>query len=245
MDNARSREDLSHSIQQVIAATTNHFFELAKLAHLNPTEDFAGSNLSQTDLRGINFRGADLRYANLSYANLKNADFSHANLTGACLTGACLTGANLHQALWENGCLEGTIYKLDSTTACALTLFLVPVAAGFPSPAEDYVEGELDLNCYLIPSPASSYFVRASGDSMVQAGIFSGDLLLVDQSLTPQDGNIVIAVVNGELTVKRLSHGGDRLLLVAENDSYEPLEINEHTDFLIWGVVTYVIHGLR
>lgn len=244
MNDFQSLDNLSEQIQQVLAADTEDLLELARMVQLNPAEDLAGGNLSHTDLSNVNLSGADLRCTNLSQTNLSGANLTGANLAGANLTGANLTGANLSNVVWDDACLDAVVYQSDPATSCPLALFMVPVAAGFPSPADDYIEGKLDLNQYLIPSPASSYFVRASGNSMVEAGIFSGDLLLVDRSLEPRDGNVVIAVVNGELTVKRLAQIGNRLLLVAENPAYGPLEINEHTDFMIWGVVTYVIHAL-
>lgn len=139
--------------------------------------------------------------------------------------------------------LSEQIYKLlADPPPCLLPLYMVPVVAGFPSPAEDYLEGKLDLNQYLVRHPSATYYVRVSGDSMQGAGIYSGDLLVVDRSLSPQDGNIVIAVVNGELTVKRLRREDEHLLLVAENSCCPPLEISEHTDLQIWGVVTCAVH---
>lgn len=245
MDDFQSLDNLTEQIQQVLAADTEDVLELARLVQLNPAEDFAGGNLSHADLSNANLSGADLRCTNLSQANLSGANLTGANLAGANLSGANLTGASLSNVVWDHACLDAIVYQFEPITSCPLTLFMVPVAAGFPSPADDYIEGKLDLNQYLISNPASSYFVRASGNSMVEAGIFSGDLLLVDRSLEPRDGNVVIAVVNGELTVKRLTQIGNRLLLVAENQAYSPLEINEHTDLLIWGVVIYVIHALR
>ncbi|AFY91185.1 LexA family protein [Chroococcidiopsis thermalis] len=137
------------------------------------------------------------------------------------------------------------IYLPDYTTSYSLTLFLMPVSAGFPSPAEDFIEGKLDLNQHLIHHPAATFFVRVSGDSMIGAGIHCGDLLIVDRALEPVDGSVIIAVVDGELTVKRLHRTGDRLRLVAANDCYKPLEITEHMEFQIWGVVTNAIHSLR
>ncbi|MBV8884295.1 MAG: translesion error-prone DNA polymerase V autoproteolytic subunit [Chroococcidiopsidaceae cyanobacterium CP_BM_RX_35] len=149
-------------------------------------------------------------------------------------------------------CLEASgelhviaIYHPNWGTFYPLTLFLMPVSAGFPSPAEDYIEGKLDLNQYLVQHPAATFFVRVSGDSMTGAGVHSGDLLIVDRAIEPTDGSIVIAVVNGELTVKRLHKQGDHLWLRAENEHYQPLEINESTEFQIWGVVTSAIHLLR
>lgn len=121
-------------------------------------------------------------------------------------------------------------------------LFLAPVSAGFPSPADDHIEGKLDLNRYLVQHAAATFFVRVVGDSMIGAGIYSGDLLVVDRALEPADGRIVIAVVNGELLVKRIRRDAERLLLVAENAAYAALAVDEAIDFQVWGVVTNVIH---
>jgi DNA polymerase V len=118
------------------------------------------------------------------------------------------------------------------------------VTAGFPSPADDEMEGKLDLNELLIKHPAATFFLRVVGSSMVKAGIHHGDILLVDRSLEPTHGRIVIAAVNGELTVKRLYRQGELIQLVAENEAYAPIPITEDTDLHIWGVVTNVIHAL-
>jgi DNA polymerase V len=123
-------------------------------------------------------------------------------------------------------------------------LFIVTVPAGFPSPAEDYAEGPLDLNRYLINHPAATFFVRVKGDSMIGAGIFCGDLLIVDRAVMPVPGNVVIAVVNGDLTVKRFHQEAGRILLMPENPDYAPIVIDPDTDFSIWGVVTRAIHFL-
>jgi DNA polymerase V len=124
----------------------------------------------------------------------------------------------------------------------SLDLHQQPVSAGFPSPVEDFLEGKLELNRYLIQHPASTFFVRANGNSMHGAGIYSGDLLIVDRSLEATSGQIVIAVLNGELTVKRLWLENDRLFLKAENNSYPPIEVTEPQELCIWGVVTSAIH---
>ncbi len=116
------------------------------------------------------------------------------------------------------------------------------VQAGFPSPAEDYVEKHLDLNELVIRHPAATFYVRVEGDSMRDAGIYSGDLLVVDRSLEPSHGKIVVAVVNGEFTVKRIRIDGSGLSLVPENGNYPALPVSAETDFQVWGVVTYVIH---
>lgn len=121
-------------------------------------------------------------------------------------------------------------------------LYLSPVAAGFPSPAGDYIEKRLDLNEHLIRNPAATFFVRADGDSMRDAGIASGDILVVDRALEPRSGNIVVAALDGELTVKRLRREAGRLYLAPENPDYPPLEIPPEASLYVWGVVTYVIH---
>jgi DNA polymerase V len=137
-----------------------------------------------------------------------------------------------------------TVYTPDGSTRYALPVFLGRLPAGFPSPADDYLEGRLDLNRHLIRHPAATFFVRVTGDSMIGAGIHSGDLLVVDRSLEPVDRNVVVAVVDGELTVKRLFKQDGVLRLLAENQRYPPIEITGHQTFEIWGVVTNVIHAL-
>jgi len=126
----------------------------------------------------------------------------------------------------------------------ALPLFSSKVSAGFPSPADDHMERKLDLNDYLIKCPAATFFVRATGNSMIGAGIHPDDILIVDRSLKPNNGKIVIAALNGELTVKRINKESDKLKLMPENSEFSPIEIRENDDFHIWGVVTNVIHQL-
>ena len=134
------------------------------------------------------------------------------------------------------------IYRPDRTSRYALPLFLVHVSAGFPSPSEDFLEGRLDLNRHLIKHPAASFFVRVTGDSMINAGIHPNDLLLVDRALEATPGRIVIAVINGDLTVKRLDKRKGKLYLLPENPDYPVLEVTEAMEFQVWGVVTTVIH---
>ena len=136
------------------------------------------------------------------------------------------------------------VYAPDLSTRYALPIFLGRLPAGFPSPADDYIEGKLDLNRHLIKHPAATFFVRVTGDSMIGAGIHSGDLLVVDRSLEPADKNVVVAVLDGELTVKRLSKQNQVLRLLPENLNYEPIEITPQQTIEIWGVVTSVIHSL-
>jgi len=126
-----------------------------------------------------------------------------------------------------------------------LPLYVAKISAGFPSPAEDYIERKLDMNEYLIKNPSATFFVKVSGQSMINAGIHDGDILVVDRSLDAADNRIVIAVVNGEFTVKRLMKKNNKLFLVPENENFNPIEINDTMDASIWGVVTYTIHKLR
>lgn len=137
-----------------------------------------------------------------------------------------------------------TVYSPDLITEYCQALFETPVSAGFPSPAADYEEGRLDLNEHLIKHPAATFFVRVKGDSMVGAGVHCGDLLIVDRSLEPRDRSVVIAIVNGELTVKRIRIRNRKIVLEPENENYRPQEIGEDMDFEVWGVVTSVIHKL-
>ncbi len=125
---------------------------------------------------------------------------------------------------------------------CPRPLYVGRVSAGFPSPADDYIEGQLDLNQHLIRHPAATFFVRVDGDSMIDAGIHPGDILIVDRALEPKDKNVVIANINGELTVKRIRIKYKKLLLMPENEKYPPIPIPADMDFQVWGVVTYVIH---
>ncbi len=134
---------------------------------------------------------------------------------------------------------------LDRKSFLELPLYSSTVSAGFPSPADDYIECKLDLNNHLIKHPAATFFVRASGESMIHAGIQSGDMLIVDRSLEATHGKIVIAAINGELTVKRLSCQNGRLQLLAENPDFKPINIIDEQDMVIWGVVTHVIHETK
>ena len=117
-------------------------------------------------------------------------------------------------------------------------LFTSVVRAGFPSPADDHLERDLDLHELLISHPAATYYVRLSGDSMKDAGLYDGDILVVDRSLEPAHGNIVVAVVDGEFTVKRLYRRGGQIQLKPENALYPPIVITEERELVIWGVVT-------
>jgi DNA polymerase V len=125
-----------------------------------------------------------------------------------------------------------------------LPLAASTVAAGFPSPADDYIDAGIDLNEALIRHPSSTFFLRVSGDSMIEAGIQHGDLLVVDRSLEPRPGLIVVAVLDGAFTLKRLVRHHGRLRLEAANSAYPPLELHHCGDVQIWGVAIHVIHAL-
>ena len=122
---------------------------------------------------------------------------------------------------------------------------LISASAGFPSPAENYVEEKLNLNSYLIKNKESSFFVRVSGDSMINVGIFDNDILIVDRSLDPKRQSIVIVSIDGELVIKKLMKDQSKnYYLKSENSNYPNIKLNSNRDTIIWGVVTYVIHSL-
>ena len=134
-------------------------------------------------------------------------------------------------------------FLANKQTSRACPLYASKVQAGFPSPADDYIERSLDLNEHLIQHPAATFFVKAAGDSMINAGIFPGDILIVDKSLTASHNKIVIAAIDGELTVKRLHCRGNDVQLLADNPNYPAIQIKAEADLVIWGVVTHVIHA--
>lgn len=118
------------------------------------------------------------------------------------------------------------------------------VSAGFPSPAQDFLENTIDLNKELSENPLATFYIKVSGNSMIDAGIEDKDVLVVDRSLEPSDKKIAICFIDGEFTVKRLKLEKDFLYLMPENPNYEPIKISEENNFIIWGIVTYVIKKL-
>ena len=134
-----------------------------------------------------------------------------------------------------------TIANISSTQPIPL---YNSIAAGFPSPAEDHMDSSLDLNQHLIKHPSATFYVYARGDSMVSAGISDGDMLIVDRTLEAINDSIVVAIINGEFTVKSISKVNEHLYLMPHNTSYNPIEITEEMDFEIWGVVTHSIHSV-
>jgi DNA polymerase V len=139
----------------------------------------------------------------------------------------------------------GAMLPHPSAARIKLPLFGHKVRAGFPSPADDYVEAFLDLNEHLIEHKDATFFVQATGDSMTGAGIQEGNLLVIDRALEARHGDIVIAVVDGELTVKRLEKRRGKIRLVAENPAYAPIEFKEGQELTIWGIVTSVIQRFK
>ena len=142
--------------------------------------------------------------------------------------------------------LKKTLFQasLASQDEQGRPLLLCPVVAGWPSPADDYVDETLNLHNYVVKNELATFFLYASGESMIGAGIFDGDLLVVDRSLTPLSGAVVIANLEGEMTVKRYKVKNGRYFLCPENSLYESIEITGRDDVTLWGVVTYVLHKL-
>ena len=134
--------------------------------------------------------------------------------------------------------------SFDSTTKkFKIPLLTDSVSAGFPSPADDYTEENIDLNEHLISNPFSTFFLRVKGESMINAGIKDKDLIIVDKSLIAKPGDIVIAMIDGEFTIKRLSIKNNELYLKSENHNYPDFKFKNHIDVQIWGVVIYSIHS--
>ncbi|PSR54604.1 peptidase S24 [Adhaeribacter arboris] len=135
-------------------------------------------------------------------------------------------------------------FPISQPSQVRVRLYEHNVPAGFPSPAADFTERTLDLNEFIVKHPASTFFVTVSGDSMQNAGIYDRDVIVVDKSLKAVHGNIVLALVHGEFTVKRLHYIGKRVFLRPENERYQPLEIVPDMGFEVWGVVVHVLHKL-
>jgi DNA polymerase V len=134
------------------------------------------------------------------------------------------------------------LYPHPKPSKVLIPLFNGKVSAGFPSPADDYVQKTLDLNELLIQRPSATFFVRAQGESMLGAGIHPNDILVVDRSVEPKSGKIVICALNGELTVKRLARVKGKWKLKSENSDYPDILVHEDLEMVVWGVVTNVIH---
>jgi DNA polymerase V len=124
-----------------------------------------------------------------------------------------------------------------------ISLFDTPIKAGFPSPADEYLQKPLDLNAYLISHPASTYILRVKGDSMINAGIFENDLLIVDRSISPTNGKVVVASIEGSFTVKFFERTSTGVFLIPANEKYQKINVTNDPSFEIWGVVIHTIHS--
>lgn len=133
----------------------------------------------------------------------------------------------------------------ESRNSLRIPLFTATVEAGFPSPADDHLERSIDLNEELIRNTAATYCVRVHGESMRDAGIHAGDVLVVDRSVTPADKQIVVAMIDGDFTVKRFRKYGSKIFLEAANADFPSIQIGENQELVIWGSVTYIIHQAR
>ena len=132
-------------------------------------------------------------------------------------------------------------YSANVNSALELPVVDGGIKAGFPSPAQDFLDLSIDLNRELIRHPSSTFYGRVSGDSMQDLGITDGDLLVIDKSLQPTDGRIAICYIDGEFTVKQLKVENDGVLLVPANKKYKPIKVDENNDFVVWGIVVHVI----
>lgn len=137
---------------------------------------------------------------------------------------------------------ELVFYSLENKKLKNVPFYLGGVPAGFPSPAEDFMDLDINLHEYLVQHPSATFCVRVIGNSMIKAGIHSGDVMVVDRALEPKSNNIVLAVLDGEFTVKRIKKNNEQLYLIPENNQFYPIAITQEMNFQVWGVVTHVIH---
>lgn len=135
-----------------------------------------------------------------------------------------------------------TFYRTEANDDVSLPYAEGGVKAGFPSPAQDYIDDAIDLNRVLIGHPESTFVVRVDGTSMIDSNVMDGDLLLVDKSVEAQEGSMCVCVLNGEFTLKYIHKRNGRLWLVPDNEEFEAIEVGEEEQFEVWGVVSYVIH---
>ncbi len=131
----------------------------------------------------------------------------------------------------------GIRFPAPESKPCPLPIDAAKIPAGFPSPAADYENGRLDINTYLIRNPVATFFFTVEGRSMEGAEIFDGDIVVVDRSITPRHGHIVVAFINGERLLKRLYRRAHRVALISENPDFPPIEIREDAEFVVWGVI--------
>ncbi len=136
------------------------------------------------------------------------------------------------------------IFSADTESELMLPFVNEGISAGFPSPALDFVDLSIDLNKHLIKHPSATFYGRVKGESLKNAGVSDGDLLVIDRSLEPINGKIAVCFIDGEFTAKRIKKSKLELWLMPENDDYEPIKITEDNNFVVWGVVTHVIKSL-
>ena len=137
------------------------------------------------------------------------------------------------------------IHSIDASQDLPLPYAEEGIKAGFPSPAQDYMDLSIDLNRELVKHPSSTFYGKVKGDSMVDAQVFDGDILIIDKSLEPTNGDMAVCFVDGEFTLKFIEILADEVLLVPANKQYAPIRVTKENDFIIWGIVTYVIHKSR
>lgn len=148
------------------------------------------------------------------------------------------------QALNSHTISTLAVFSVSTETKLSRPFIDQGISAGFPSPAQDFIDLSIDLNKELIKHPSSTFFGRVKGCSMIDAGINNGDLLIVDKSMDPTDGKIAVCFIDGEFTVKRLKVEKECCWLLPENESYDPIRVTTENDFVVWGIVIYVIKAL-
>ena len=136
---------------------------------------------------------------------------------------------------------KNEIINFRKSKKTKIKLYTTSISAGFPSPAEDHMDISLDINEYLVKHPSSTFYIYVKGDSMIDSGIFDGDLLIVDRSLEVKSNSVVVAVIDGDFTVKKIKKDSGNLYLIPQNKKYKPILLENNMDFQIWGIVTYSI----
>jgi DNA polymerase V len=136
------------------------------------------------------------------------------------------------------------VYNSNTTINLSLQLVENGISAGFPSPADDFLDASIDLNKTLIKNKDATFYGRVKGDSMINGGLSDGDLLIIDKSIEPKNGKIAVCFIDGEFTVKRIKIEKELIWLIPENKNYQPIKVTADNDFVIWGIVTNVIKAV-
>lgn len=137
------------------------------------------------------------------------------------------------------------IILADTSSHIALPYADAGIQAGFPSPAQDYISETVDLNCELVPHPAATFYGRVTGDSMIEEGIEEGDMLVIDRSLEPENGDLCVCCLDGDFTLKRIRIEKNRVWLIPSNETFDPILVTPENNFTVWGVVTHTIKHNR